>query len=453
MPPARGNAFGPPMHSSSPFGNQHLIHGNPHHGSHHLAHHQMQPQHQQHLQHQSHHQQHAQQSQHQQALQQQVAHAQHAQQQQQQHSQQSLHSQAATQQQQTLQQQAAVAAAAAIKEVWKQNLEAEIAVLRDLVEDYPYIAMDTEFPGIVARPIGGFRSKADYHYQTLRCNVDMLKIIQLGITFYDENGKTPEPVSTWQFNFQFSLADDMYAQDSIDLLTKSGIDFKRHEDHGIDVAQFGELLISSGLVLLDNVKWVSFHSGYDFGYLVKIMLCQALPAEENEFRKYLHTFFPALYDIKYLMKSVKTLKGGLQDIAEDMGIQRVGPQHQAGSDSLLTGHIFFAMKGKYFEGKIDEEKFCGQVWGLNGVGNSGPTLNTTGAVQYTNGQTGVQPNGGHIPSTPTNAGPVPNTGMTPGPMTPQQQINPYAQPPPQNSQQGVNPMGSGGFQFGKIGGM
>ena len=51
----------------------------------------------------------------------------------------------------------------------------------------------------------------------------------------------------------------MYAQDSIDLLSKSGIDFKRHEDHGIDVQEFGEMLTSSGLVLLDNVKWISFH--------------------------------------------------------------------------------------------------------------------------------------------------------------------------------------------------
>ena len=52
----------------------------------------------------------------------------------------------------------------------------------------------------------------------------------------------------------------MYAQDSIDLLSKSGIDFKKHDEQGIDVETFGELLISSGLVLLDNVKWVSFHS-------------------------------------------------------------------------------------------------------------------------------------------------------------------------------------------------
>ena len=77
--------------------------------------------------------------------------------------------------------------------------------------------MDTEFPGVVARPIGEFRSTSDYQYQLLRCNVDLLKIIQLGITFMDDQGKTP-PVFCYQFNFKFNLTEDMYAQDSIDLL-------------------------------------------------------------------------------------------------------------------------------------------------------------------------------------------------------------------------------------------
>jgi hypothetical protein len=65
------------------------------------------------------------------------------------------------------------------------------------------------------------------------------------------------------FSLQFVNSDDMYAQDSIDLLTKSGIDFQKHKDYGIDVEHFGELLISSGFVLLDDVKWISFHR-YDY---------------------------------------------------------------------------------------------------------------------------------------------------------------------------------------------
>lgn len=45
----------------------------------------------------------------------------------------------------------------------------------------------------------------------------------------------------------------MYAQDSIDLLKRAGIDFKKHCEYGIQVADFGEAMISSGLVLNDEV--------------------------------------------------------------------------------------------------------------------------------------------------------------------------------------------------------
>lgn len=214
---------------------------------------------------------------------------------------------------------------------------------------------DTEFPGIVVRPIGNFKTGADYHFQTMRCNVDVLKLIQLGITICDEEGNSPE-ISTWQFNFAFNLSyvtilhvdkgqlkrysEDMYAPDSIDLLKNSGIDFKRHEDEGIDVEYFGELFITSGLVLFDNVKWVSFHSyvrptshtyleqpkslirssGYDFGYLIRILTCEPLPPDEPDFFRLLAIWFPCYYDIKHVARSVKTLRGGLQEIAESLGV-------------------------------------------------------------------------------------------------------------------------------------
>ncbi len=64
---------------------------------------------------------------------------------------------------------------------------------------------DTEFPGIVAKPIGEFRSPAEYQYQLLKCNVNLLKLIQLGLTFYNNKGERPPGMCTFQFNFKFSL--------------------------------------------------------------------------------------------------------------------------------------------------------------------------------------------------------------------------------------------------------
>jgi CCR4-NOT transcription complex subunit 7/8 len=92
-----------------------------------------------------------------------------------------------------------------IVDVYESNLDAEMESIRNLLPQYPYISMDTEFPGVVARPIGQFKTSSDYHYQTLRCNVDLLKLIQLGITLCDDNGNTPPGITTWQFNFKFNL--------------------------------------------------------------------------------------------------------------------------------------------------------------------------------------------------------------------------------------------------------
>lgn len=67
-----------------------------------------------------------------------------------------------------------------------------------------------------------------------------------------------------------------------------------------------------------------FHStisGYDFGYLLKILTCSPLPAEEGDFFDLLRTYFPCIYDIKYLMKSCKNLKGGLQELANDLQVR------------------------------------------------------------------------------------------------------------------------------------
>jgi len=236
--------------------------------------------------------------------------------------------------------------------------------IRELIDKYNYVAMDTEFPGVVARPIGSFKTSSDYHYQTMRCNVDLLKIIQVGLTLADEEGNYPQDVSTWQFNFHFSVNEDMYAPESIDLLQKSGIDLQQHEDMGIHPNDFAELMITSGLVLLEDTKWISFHSGYDFGYFVKLLTAESLPTTEEMFFERLRKWFPTIYDIKFMMRACKVLKGGLQDVADDLGVMRIGPSHQAGSDSLLTASTFFKMREIYFNDMIDDAEYSGKLYGL-----------------------------------------------------------------------------------------
>ncbi|KAH9639713.1 hypothetical protein HF086_014471 [Spodoptera exigua] len=235
-----------------------------------------------------------------------------------------------------------------IKDVWNHNLHEEFQIIRQKLNSTLKQTL--------------YCNKILPNTLTVTCNVDLLRIIQLGLTFMDENGKTPPGYTTWQFNFKFNLQEDMYAQDSIDLLQNSGLQFRKHEEDGIEPLEFAELLMSSGLVLMDNIKWLSFHSGYDFGYLLKLLTDQNLPQDENDFFESLRLYFPTVYDVKYLMKLCKNLKGGLQEVADQLELRRVGPQHQAGSDSHLTGMAFFKIKEIFFDDNI--ENSSGHLYGL-----------------------------------------------------------------------------------------
>ncbi len=115
-----------------------------------------------------------------------------------------------------------------------------------------------------------------------------------------------------------------------------------------------------------------------------------MPSTKLQTRNILHRYFPCIYDIKcdanyndnslllippplhlrYLMRTCDDLRGGLNSIAVQLGMERIhGPAHQArvtrrvalrlssahavqaGSDSLLTAKVFYEMRRRYFEGE------------------------------------------------------------------------------------------------------
>lgn len=338
----------------------------------------------------------------------------------------------------------------------------------------------------------------------------MLKIIQIGLTLFNEKGETPpaRPLSqdstdlqssggagrssngrqqgaagggpfpyAWQFNFKFSLKDDMYNQTSIESLQQAGIDFQALERDGIDPLEFAALLIPSGLVCFENVRWISFHGGYDFGYLTKLLICRQLPHDEVEFDRLMKLYFPATYDVKHLTKHAGRLhssgmltttasdaaeilakfehKSGLENLADTLKIKRVGTAHQAGSDSLLTGRVFFALREKIYNGSITDDHL-GRVWGLGipdfsvtSIINSATALTTENTPnrrdqQNTNGSTDEQ-NG--TPSTPNNG----SVGLAQQQQTPAGQQHQHHQQQQQQGQMG-GPMtpGGGGGVFGQF---
>ena len=78
------------------------------------------------------------------------------------------------------------------------------------------------------------------------------------------------------------------------------------------------VLIASHMIL----SFCNFHfSGYDFGYLLKVLTNTNLPSEEQEFFEMLKLYFSNIYDVKYLMKSCKNLKGGLQEVSDQLEVR------------------------------------------------------------------------------------------------------------------------------------
>jgi len=263
-----------------------------------------------------------------------------------------------------------------IKEVYLDNFEEEMKKISLLIEKYPNISMDTEFPGFVFTNNIKSKNREFSTYSNIKTNVDRLKLIQIGITLADENGDYPSEYSTWQFNIDFDLKNDTYNPESIHLLINSGINLDILPERGIPPEKFGELFLTSGMVINDNISWITFHGSYDFAYLLKILTAQLLPENVESFIFDLDLYFKNYYDIKFLTQNQEMFRGSLNKIAYDLDIERTGNQHQAGSDSLVTSKVYFKLRDLYYISDDDLQKGKNQIYCLNSTEDTYQEINT-----------------------------------------------------------------------------
>ena len=91
------------------------------------------------------------------------------------------------------------------------------------------------------------------------------------------------------------------------------------------------------------------------------------------------------------MKFCGSLHGGLNKLAETLEVERIGPQHQAGSDSLLTAATFLKLAATFFNGPSEERKGAGEGGesegsdGDEGEGGGGGNKSSNGRSAGTGG--------------------------------------------------------------------
>ncbi|XP_073109440.1 probable CCR4-associated factor 1 homolog 9 [Elaeis guineensis] len=163
-----------------------------------------------------------------------------------------------------------------VRAVWRQNIVEELTLMLELVGRYRFIAMDTEFPGFL-RSTPRYASEEE-RYRDLKSNVDSMKVIQLGITLFDEQGNMPFPrCCCWQFNFSdFDPVKDAHSEASLELLKRSGIDFDKMRSQGVE-ANLCSIMLQQVLRSCHGIRWITFHGLYDVAYLLKLLTGAPLP--------------------------------------------------------------------------------------------------------------------------------------------------------------------------------
>lgn len=218
-------------------------------------------------------------------------------------------------------------------EVFSQNFLEEINNLSVLLDKLKYISLDTEFPGTIytkyTHPDLG-------QFELLKKNIDDTNPIQIGITLSSGLGGSDFTSKAWQFNLKYDLSNETYSKDSISMLQNCGLDFEKIRKHGIDPIMFGEYFLASGAILNPEISWITFQGLCDFAYLLKIVTNDKLASNKDSFISDLELYFPNYYDIKFISEKLGYSPGSLNKLAVDLGVRRIGTQHQAGSDALLT---------------------------------------------------------------------------------------------------------------------
>lgn len=208
-------------------------------------------------------------------------------------------------------------------------------------------------PGLIVRPFGDFLTREDMHYQTMRTNVELTKVLQIALTVADDQSLEQLELPCWCFNFHYDETDAVPEN----LLKVHGDYFAQLHNDGIDPTVFAEWLYNSGLLLNSRLQWVCFNGLSDFGYLLRFATNQVLPPSEEQFVELMHLYFPHHHDARVVVH-LNPAKAEPLDYAQKLLAMRQNPLDAR--QTLQRTQVLYA----YARKGVDETLYSNVLYGL-----------------------------------------------------------------------------------------
>uniref|UniRef100_A0A0E0M569 poly(A)-specific ribonuclease n=1 Tax=Oryza punctata TaxID=4537 RepID=A0A0E0M569_ORYPU len=253
------------------------------------------------------------------------------------------------------------------RKVTAWNLRDELSrILSLMLRGFSFVAVDTQFPGIVHPHPRGAGITADDKYAAVKENADELCILQLGITLSDADGRLPVDrvhgalvEFMWEFDFAgFDACLHRHAPVSVEFLRSQGFNFEAARLVGVPATAFAAELAFSGILGLSGLTWVTFGGMYDVAFLLKLVTGGApLPATRLDFLAQVGVLFGTqVFDGKH-MASLLHMHGGLTAVGEMLRLPppQLPRRHMAGQNSLMALQLFMELRRRFFDlgGSLD----------------------------------------------------------------------------------------------------